>query len=43
MLAPPSLRPDWTTEVRAATRLAVEVASLFRAVLISRCKAGYGE
>ena len=43
VLTPPSLRSDWTTEVRAATRLAVEDASLFRAVLICRCKAGFGE
>lgn len=40
---PPSLRPDWVTEVRAASGLAVGVASLFWTLLIPPLRRGPGE
>lgn len=40
VIAPPILSPDWAAGVRAEPGLALEVASLFRAVLISRLRGG---
>lgn len=40
LLAPPLLRLDWSTEVRAASGLGFGVASLFRALFMPRSAAG---
>lgn len=42
-LAPPPLHPDWATEGRAESGLALGVARLFWAVLMSCCTVGLGE